>query len=210
MPQQPSPPPASPLLRNSPMKRLLKLLAPYLAVSIFWCIFSNGWLAILAYHAQVLFWNRRSLKGLRWPHKKRWLFAALPTIIAGPLVWVLLPHITHSELGAWLTEYKLTRVSLLLMVPYFGIIHPVLEQLHWEPLREQTPAAHFFFAGYHMLVLGSLITIPWIVFCFVALTVTSVIWQHLTHRADSLYPATLAHILADLGIILTAYLIVSI
>jgi len=190
------------------MKPLFKLLAPYLAAGVFWCVLKNGWLAILAYHAQVLFWNRRSLKKLRWPHKTRWLFAALPTIIAGPLVWVLLPHITHSELGAWLTEYKLTRVSLLWMVPYFGIIHPALEQLHWAPLREQTPAAHFFFAGYHMLVLISLLKTPWLIAGFITLVITSIVWQHLTRKADSLYPATLAHILADLGVILTAYVII--
>ena len=35
------------------MKLVLKMLAPYLAVGIFWCGLSNAWLAILAYHAQI-------------------------------------------------------------------------------------------------------------------------------------------------------------
>ena len=87
----------------------------------------------------------------------------------------------------------------MLMIPYFGIIHPVLEQLHWETLREQTPISHFFFAGYHMLVLGSLVTIPWLIFCFAALAMAL-----LPRRAERLLPATLSHIFADLGIIIAA------
>ena len=191
------------------MKCILKLLVPYFSVGICWCILKNGWLAILAYHAQVLLWNRGSWKRLRRPSDTRMLLTALPTIIAGPLIWFLLPHITHTDLGEWLAEYKLTGLSLLLMLPYFGIIHPALEQLHWEPLREQSPIAHFFFAGYHMLVLTSLITVPWLIFCFATLTAASFIWQWLTKQSRSLLPAALSHILADLGIITTAYWIVS-
>jgi hypothetical protein len=216
------------------MKRLLQLLVPYFSVGICWCIFKNGWLAILAYHAQVLLWQFPQIVGRERlrndtfppqigrgpfqpyitpaapiPNDKRWLLAALPTILGGPLVYFLLPHITHTDIGTWLAEYKLTGVSLLLMIPYFGIIHPMLEQLHWKPLREQTPLAHVFFAGYHMMVLASLITVPWLIFCFAALAVASVAWQFLTTRSGSLIPSTLSHIFADLGIILTAFAIVS-
>ena len=31
----------------------LAALAPYIAVVVFWCVLKNGWLAILAYHAQL-------------------------------------------------------------------------------------------------------------------------------------------------------------
>jgi len=191
------------------VKLLLKLLVPYFSVGVFWCIFQNGWLAILAYHAQVLFWSRGAGSKLRWPNRKRMLLAALPTVLAGPLLYFLLPLVTHTDLGAWLESYKLSGGSLILMVPYFGIIHPFLEQLHWAPLREQTPASHLFFAGYHMMVLCSFITVPWLVACFIVLITTSVIWKQLTCRADSLYPAVLSHVLADLGVILMATLIIS-
>lgn len=127
------------------MKLILKLLVPWLAVGICWCVLKNGWLAILTYHAQVLFWNRESLAqgwnaicervpsvpgGHTPPFNRRWLFAALPTLLTGPLVCFLLPYITSTDLDVWLAEYKLTGVSLLLMIPYFGIVHPMLEQLH--------------------------------------------------------------------------------
>ena len=47
-------------------QRTLRLLAPYLAVGVFWYGFSSAWLAILAYHAQILLWSRGRLCGMRW------------------------------------------------------------------------------------------------------------------------------------------------
>jgi hypothetical protein len=190
---------------NKPhMKLILKLLAPYLGVGIFWCIFSNGWLAILAYHAQVLFWSRHSFSEFRGPNKKRLLLTAIPTAIAGPLLYFVLPHIAHTDLAAWLAHYKLTGFSLFLMIPYFGIIHPVIEQMHWVQLREQSPVSHLLFAGYHMMVLASLLKTPWLIASFIALAVTSIAWQHITRKAQCLSVAALSHILADFGVILTA------
>ncbi len=63
---------------------------------------------------------------------------------------------------------------MVAMVAYFGLVHPLLEQAHWTPLREATPIAHVAFAGYHMLVLASLLTVPWLAVCFVILTAASV------------------------------------
>ena len=199
------------------MKLLLKLLAPWIAVGLCWCVFKNGWLAILTYHAQILLCQKEHLKVGRSNVKSHDfktldlrtfdIFSALPCAAAGPLVWVLLPHITHTELGTWLTEYHLTGWKLFLMVPYFGIIHPMLEQLHWAPLREQSRAAHFLFAGYHMLVLFSLVKTPWLIFCFAALTAASIAWQWMTQKSGSITAAILSHILADLGMILVAVVI---
>ena len=39
----------------------LRLAAPYLAVLVFWCLFRNAWLAILAHHAQIL-WGWRGTR----------------------------------------------------------------------------------------------------------------------------------------------------
>ena len=164
-------------------KLLLKMLAPYFSVLLFWNLFSNGWLAILGYHL------------------------ALPTLVAGPLVYWLLPHITHTPLPVWLADHHLSRLSLFLLVPYFGLLHPYLEQNHWAPLRQATPLAHLMFAGYHMLVLYSLLTLPWLIFCFFGLATASFFWHQLTEKTGSLTLATLSHILADFGIILTALLI---
>lgn len=190
------------------MKRPLKLLAPYLAVGIFWCLFANAWPAILAYHAQILFWSRRSFFDLRRMRRTRLVFLALSAAIVGPLLYFLLPYMTRVDLTSWLANHHLTRLSLLVMIPYFGLVHPLLEQLHWAPLRESTPIAHFAFAGYHMLVLTSILRVPWLILCFVVLTVASFLWQRVAERTDSLVIPVVSHVLADLGIVIVAWFMI--
>lgn len=185
-------------------KRTLRHLAPYLAVLVFWCMLSNAWLAILAYHAQVLFWARGRIPKTLWQGKRRLILLALPTVLAGPVLYFLLPYITQVDLAMWLEDHHLSRVSFLLMIPYFGILHPILEQIHWAPLREETPVSHVLFAGYHMLVLHSLLTIPWLLLCFVVLTSASIIWKQMVQRSNSLLTPIASHVLADLGVILAA------
>lgn len=183
----------------------LRLLAPYLAVGVFWCGMSNAWLAILAYHAQILFWARSYGADLWRPVPKRILPLVLPTALAGPVLYWLLPHITQTDLSAWLSNHGLSHMCMLAMIPYFGLVHPVLEQMHWAPLREQTPWAHLVFAGYHMLVLSSLLALPWLVVCFVILAAASVMWRELTRRCGLATPV-LTHVLADLGVVMAAWL----
>jgi hypothetical protein len=189
------------------IKQILKLLAPYIAVGVFWCIFSNAWLAILAYHLQVLLWSSRKAYIMNKPKSRGMMLMALPTLVAGPLLYFLLPYITHVELSEWLNHYHLTGLSLIIMIPYFGIIHPFLEQVHWAPLRDKTPLAHFMFAGYHMLVLHSLLTPPWLITCFILLASASFIWKIMTQQSKTLALPILSHILADLGVVITAWLI---
>jgi hypothetical protein len=187
------------------MKRTLQLLAPYLAVGICWCILSNAWLTIVCYHALILSWSWRSIprtwKRARW----RKAYPGAPAILAGPVLYILLPHITRVEPSAWLAAHHLSGTSFLVMVPYFGLVHPILEQLHWAPLRERTPAAHLLFAGYHLPVLASLLPVAWLAACFVILVGASASWERLVRRSGSLAPAVVSHLLADLGIVLAGW-----
>lgn len=184
----------------------LKLLAPYIAVGVFWLWMHDAWLAILAYHLQILFWGLDARPTIGKVADKRMLILALPTALAGPLLYVLLPHIIRSDLSVWLSQHHLTHVSLLVMIPYFGLLHPYLEQIHWAPLRESTPLAHPMFAGYHMLVLYSLLSMPWLALCFVVLAVASVLWQQMAKRSGGLTLPAISHMLADLGVIVAAWL----
>lgn len=187
---------------------LPRLLAPYVAVLVFWCWLQNAWLAILAYHAQVVIWLaiRQEQPHIALPSRRRQFLLALPTVIPGPLLYVLLPHVSRMPLGDWLTEYRCTGLALILMIPYVGVLHPALEQAHWSPLRRATPVAHVLFAGYHVLVLYRFLTVPWLALCFVVLLTASAAWEALTRRTGSLAVPTLSHILADLGVILAAHI----
>lgn len=187
------------------MKRYLKALAPYAAVLIFWCVWSNAWLAILAYHAQILLWNWGGLRKMRPPQTRKDLFLAFPTVLAGPVLYLLLPVITRTDLSVWLNAYHLSGPSLVLMIPYFGLVHPVLEQVHWHPLREHSAWFHPVFAGYHMIVLSALLTLPWLILCFGVLAGASFAWRLIYHKSRGLTVPVLSHILADLGVVVAAW-----
>ena len=183
-----------------------RLMAPYLAVGLFWCGLSSGWLAILAYHAQILFWARGSIRASFAGGDRGFWWLALPAAVAGPLVYLLLPVMVNVDLGTWLEAHGLVGLRFLAIIPYFGVVHPLLEQIHWAPLRARTPLAHPLFAGYHMLVLVSLLKLPWLIVCFVVLTSASFLWQWLVNRDHSLTSPALSHILADLGMAVAAWL----
>lgn len=188
------------------MKRILKLAAPYIAVGVFWSIFHNAWLAILAYHAQILIWSPRPFSGFSRLESEKTLIMALPFAAAGPILYFMLPTATHTDLSSWLAQHHLLRLPLVFMIPYFGLVHPVLEQAHWASLREDTPVAHLMFAGYHMLVLYSLFSTPWLVSCFVILATVSFIWRKMAKRSNSLLVPLTSHILANMGIIIAAWM----
>jgi hypothetical protein len=194
--------------REIDVTTLLQLLAPYGAVLVFWCWARNGWLTILAYHAQVLFWawrSRPSLPSLEDKSSWRSLQFVAPSIVSGPVLYVLIPWIECIPLADWLQSYQLTGVSLLLMIPYFGLVNPVMEQIHWAPLHQRTWFAPLFFAGYHLLVLQSLVGPLWMALAFLGLTAVSVFWQWLRETYGGLSAAILSHMLADLGIVLAGW-----
>lgn len=190
-------------------KSVLKLLAPYLAVIVFWCVLRNAWLSILAYHAQILFWSRRDLErvGRGWDTRLFLLFA-LPCVLAGPAVYSLAPVMcTRMPISQWFRAFGLTGVGLTLMIPYFGVVHPLLEQAHWRGIRQHGWAAHVAFGGYHVMVLMSLLPMTWTLFCFGVLWAASAAWHHVQCRTRSgLLVPCCAQVIADLGIVLAAWL----
>ena len=187
------------------MSLLLKLLAPWLSVILFWCVFENAWLALLGYHLQIICWNYKQLGSAFVGFTCRgFLQFALPAVAVGPVVYFLLPHLIDGTLTGWLERYQLLGWSLFLMVPYFGLVNPCLEQIHWGPLRQKTPLAHVMFAGYHLLVLYSLLSVYWLIIAFVVLVTVSIFWRYITAKQGGLGVASCSHCLADLGIITAA------
>lgn len=186
------------------MRILTAMLIPYAAVAVFWFGLHNAWLTLVAYHAGCIALSRRetwrSLRHVR----ARALSVAPPTIVAGPLVYFLLPHMTRVDFGPWLAAHGLSGLAFLAVVPYFGLVHPVFEQVHWAPLRARAPVAHLVFAGYHALVLATVLTAAWLVVALAALVSASWAWAWMERRSDSLLLPVLSHILADAGIIVAA------
>lgn len=190
--------------RLGPATLALRLLAPYLAVGIFWIGLQDAWLTVLAYHAQILLWTRGRVT-LPWRRPDRWLLALLPFALAGPVLLLVLPWSAVTDLSAWLAGYGLSGWALWAMVPYYGLVHPVLEQAHWAPLRRRTRLADLVFAAYHLLVLGTLLASPWLALLLVVLTGASATWRVLERRTGDGRLSVLTHLVADLGVVLVAW-----
>lgn len=209
------------------------MAAPWLAAFVFWVGLHNGWIALLAYHAQVVGWGvwdrwarRRVTARLHlttaktddedeplvtpgfalWelltpPNTWLWLLTLIPAL-TGPVLYLFMPWVTSVDLGLWLTDYGLSGTSLALLIPYLGLIHPWLEQRHWLHLRERTPIAHLAFAGYHGVVLWTLLPVIWVVFIVAVLAFVSVGWAWLARQIDGRAVAAVSHVTADLSVIL--------
>lgn len=191
----------------APVVTILKLLAPYFAVGIFWCGLENAWLALVAYHVQILAWSWRRIPMVaRGRHPRAALLWGVLFALAGPVVYLLLPHITTTGLGTWCARYGITDANWIWMIPYFGILHPILEEAHWEDLRSRTPIAHPCFAAYHVLVLLTLFPYPWLAATFLMLSAVSMFWHHVTRRYRGSFVPIVTHVLADLGIVVAAWL----
>jgi hypothetical protein len=188
--------------------RILQLCAPYLAVAVFWVGLESAWLTILAYHAQMLFWTRRRFgSGLGQWNARAFTAVAVPAAVAGPVVVVLLPHLARVPVSVWLERYDLSGPTLLLMIPYFGIVHPVLEQTFWAPLRRNSIVGHAAFAGYHAVVLYTLLPSPWLALVAGVLALTSVAWERIAEAGDGLLVAMASHVVADAGIVVAAWVL---
>lgn len=192
---------------------LAGMLAPWIAVGLFWLWLRSAWAAILAYHALILLLPGRRLRDVaRGWNTGLILASVLPCLLAGPLTWLLLPSMVRTPVGEWLASFGLSGSALYLMAPYYGLVHPVLEQAHWGPLRARPglalPASAMF-AGYHGLVLSTVMEPTWIAVCIVVLFASSLAWTAMQRKTGGLMVPVLSHAAADAGMIVAALLLAS-
>jgi len=186
----------------------LKVLAPIIAILIGWCWLENAWIAILGYHGQICLWMIVGKDEYRIGRVDKSWVLILPLACSGVIAYFLLPLLIRVDLTDWLGDYGLGNRSFYLMVIYFGLVHPFLEQRHWRPLCNEKVFGHVIFAGYHVLVLMSLLTVPMVILAFFVLLGASLFWSWLYLREGSGLAATITHIFADFGMILAVLLLI--
>lgn len=204
-------PTVEPLAANLPRPgAILMLLAPFAAVAVGLYLLRSAWLAILLYHAQIIGHAARCPRDagvLRRGWSPRW-FAGLG--LSGLMVAALLPALLDPmlrsglELGPWLGRHGLAGAGLPLFGCYYGLVHPVLEQHHWDPLRRDPrlgPVAHVAFAAYHLPVLVLFVKPGWAVLCCAVLLGASLVWARARARLGGLLVPVLSHLIADAGMI---------
>ncbi|MBD3162391.1 MAG: hypothetical protein GF346_08610 [Candidatus Eisenbacteria bacterium] len=180
--------------------------APFAAVGLGLYVLRDAWAAILLYHVQIAFWGfavPRRPADLRAGCAPRWLLAAgIASGLTALLLLLLLDTVLRNDvrLDAWLVRYGLDGASLSWFVPYYGVVHPVLEELHWDPLRRDRkfrPVAHVAFAGYHGLVLVLLLDSVWVLVSLAVLAGASITWARLRERLGGLCVPLVSHGIAD-------------
>ncbi|WP_372807347.1 type II CAAX prenyl endopeptidase Rce1 family protein [Pontiella sp.] len=188
-------------------------LIPYVAVLVGMYGFRSAWAALLLYHAGIV----ACRVGRRTPN----LFAGfknpltLPGVLvcamAAPVVYFLWPWLAAREgiLPEWLAHYGLTGWSWRLLIPYFSIVHPILEELHWQGMAPERSTGlcsqDLLFAGYHVLVLLQLIHWPWLFMVFGVLVGSSVFWRWAAGRFGGLGLGILTHAAADAGVVVAVH-----
>lgn len=197
----------------------LMAMAPYVAVTIGLYGLHDAWVAILAYHAQILFWawqDRIGPADLVGALEKGWsapllLALGIPGVLLGPALWVLLEVALREGLvlGNWLERYGLSGSGWLLFVFYYGLLHPCLEQIHWDRLRRDRRGhhAHALFAGYHVLVLVLLLKPVWVAVSFAVLLAISVAWSRVREQLGGLGVVAASHTIADAVLMAAVYLL---
>ncbi|MEN8254471.1 MAG: CPBP family glutamic-type intramembrane protease [Verrucomicrobiota bacterium] len=199
--------------------KVVASLVPYVAVLVGMYLFHSAWLAILLYHAGILvFLAYRKPVGL-W--RRMWAGAKSPLLVPGilacalaaPVVYFMWPWLAVSEtiLLEWMLKYGLTGWSWLLLIPYFSIIHPVLEEIHWRGISPEDATGlywqDFMFAGYHVLVLFQLMHAPWLLLVFAVLVGSSVFWRWANARFGGYGLSILTHAVADAAVVVGVHLL---
>ena len=193
---------------------VIAAFVPYVAVGIGMYGFHSAWLAILLYHAGILAFlavrrpeglGRRLLAGMKSPLV---IPGMLICAMAAPLIYFMWPWFAASEsiLPEWMLRYGLTGWAWWLLIPYFSIIHPVLEEIHWRGVSPSGAMRlcwqDLLFAGYHLLVLFQLMHTPWLLLVLVVLTGSSFFWRWADVRFGGYGLAILTHGVADAAVLL--------
>lgn len=201
---------------------LMKLIAafvPYLAVLLGMTLFRNAWMALLLYHLGiiacfVMLKPRRIWEKMRAGWNAPLLLPAVGVCaLAVPVVYFMWPFFESADgvLPEWLAQYGLTGWAWLLLIPYFSLIHPVLEEFHWRGIAPDSWRwlcwQDLLFAGYHVLVLYQLIYWPWLFLVFGVLVVSSVFWRWTAKEFGGYGVSILTHATADAGVIIAVCLL---
>jgi hypothetical protein len=194
--------------------KLLAGLVPYVAVLVGMYLLHSAWAAVLLYHIGIVTFVLIFKAGdmgskIKSGYKMPVLIPAVITCaLTAPAVYFMWPWFSASEgiLPEWLEKYGLTGLSWLVLIPYFSIIHPVLEEIHWRDIAPEPFKwicwQDLLFAGYHVLVLYQLLFWPWLFLVFGVLTGCSIFWRWSAGKFAGYGLAILTHAVADAGVVI--------
>lgn len=191
-------------------------LVPYVTIGIGLFGIQSAWIALLSYHigiALILTLDRRwslaqtLIKG--W-HTPLIIFGVVFGVTSGSLIYVLWPLLARTlNLRLTLSTLGLQGLAWSAFAVYYFAINPWFEELYWRGyLGSETRSLHrmdMWFAGYHLLVLGSRVSWLWLALSFIALIVAAWLWRQLARICGGLLVPAVSHTAADASIMLALY-----
>ena len=188
---------------------------PYFSVLIGMFLFHSAWFAILLYHLGIvsfLIWKKpsglwgRMFRGAKGPFL---LSGIILCALAAPAIFWLWSWLVHPSvsLAEWLAQVGLVGWKWVLFIPYFSLIHPLLEEAFWRELSRTKKAKRIctedlLFAGYHLLVLSELLNGFALGFVFFGLVGTSFVWRQMAIQQKGYGFSLITHIVADASILI--------
>jgi membrane protease YdiL (CAAX protease family) len=199
---------------------LIYAFVPYLAVGLGLLVFHNAWAAILTYHAGILaviFLSKPRIpfrKIVRSSNYKWLMFSVAIGACGGAVLYLLWPLLSvRPDIAVYIRSIGLTPASWPVFIVYYVLVNPTLEEYYWRGYlgsKSKRPLLNdFLFAGYHLIVLGGNIAVPWLVVVFLVLGGAAWYWRQISRITGGLLTAILSHLAADITVIMAIYYLTS-
>ena len=191
------------------------MIIPYIAVFFGIIVLQNAWGALIGFHMSLLPAVLPNWRGIAWsfrsPVAKSVLWpVSLSGLFAGVGLW-LLWTITGipADFQMKVASMGLRGVIWPVFILYFILVNPWLEEVYWRHFLNSPsrfPAiVDFLFAGYHLIILSKFVGPALMLTAFVILTCAAWFWRRISSYTQSLMPAALAHLMADISILFAVY-----
>jgi uncharacterized protein len=191
-------------------KRYWAALAPYAALAISFFVLHNAWIALLSFHLSMLVFIIFNRSRLPWrtDFKSRHLKIYLINILMGAAALVFYFSWPLSgipqDVQPILKSIGLSQGNYLYLLAYFVVVNPWIEEYFWRGYlgsasKGITPSDALF-AGYHVMLLATVIGPLWLIPAFVILFSAAWFWRQCDRWSQGLGASILSHIAADAAI----------
>lgn len=198
----------------------MKWIAPlltYLAVGIGLFAFHSAWGALLGFHAAIiislLVAKPNSLIQILFKNNNiKWIFLSILLCgTSGVTLYFLWDHFGFAnDLRQQIESLGLNASNWLIFIAYFALVNPFVEEYFWRGyLGSKTKSLHssdFLYAGFHALILINKTNTFAIVYALFLLVFAGWFWRQIFREDEGLLAPVLGHMVADLMILVTVYI----
>ena len=200
--------------------KLLLAILPILAVLLGLYVFSNAFVAVMFYlilMLVVILINKNTINfkmifsGWKW---KEGITLTIVSGLSGIFLLFIWSYIQKTGINSSLIleNFNINSWTIIFFGIYLIFVNPFVEEVFWRHILNTDSKFDYvfdvFFATYHLFVLAFFINIIGLILAFITLFSISVIWRELKSKYNGLLIPFISHTLADISIMLFAYLLI--